>query len=119
MTILTLDIGGSEIKAAHYQTDGSCSKTLSNQKTAVSAQDNHIGEQIVRICREEQTHAALQGVAISSAGVIDPYRGTVLHAGPSIPGYSGPHSNKPSKANAACRAASKTTSMPWRSAKPG
>ena len=89
MTILTLDIGGSEIKAAHYQTDGSCSKTLPNQKTAVSAQDNHIGTQIVQICREEQTHTALQGVAISSAGVIDPYRGTVLHAGPSIPGYSG------------------------------
>ena len=37
MTILTLDIGGSEIKAAHYQTDGSCSKTLPNHKTAVSA----------------------------------------------------------------------------------
>ncbi len=35
MTILTLDIGGSEIKAALYQTDGSCTQPLPNQKTAV------------------------------------------------------------------------------------
>lgn len=89
MNILTIDIGGTEIKSAIYREDGTCQRELPNQPTAVTREGNRIGEQIIELVRNVQNDEHIDGVAIASAGVIDPQRGEVVFAGDTIPGYIG------------------------------
>lgn len=88
-TILTIDIGGSEIKSALYLSNGELLRDLPNEVTQVSTDDNHIGRQIVALTQRVQQSQAIDGVAIASAGVIDPEQGSVVYAGPTIPHYIG------------------------------
>lgn len=89
MPILTIDIGGSEIKSALYRRDGSLIADYPARPSAISAADNQLEAQITALCREVQAEQALEGVAISSSAVINPYSGRVEFAGPTIPNYTG------------------------------
>ncbi|MBV7435409.1 ROK family protein [Cardiobacteriaceae bacterium TAE3-ERU3] len=89
MNILTIDIGGTEIKSAIYREDGEPVQAFPNQPTAVTRDGNRIGEQIVAWVKDVQKTHDIDGVAIASAGVIDHERGEVVFAGDTIPGYSG------------------------------
>ncbi|UJF24498.1 ROK family protein [Suttonella sp. R2A3] len=89
MQVLSIDIGGTTVKSALYREDGSEIAVFPSEETAIVGGKQQISEQVIALCqRVAQTHR-LDGVAISSAGVIDPFRGEVVFAGPSIPGYSG------------------------------
>lgn len=89
MNILTIDIGGTEIKSAIYREDGEAVQAFPNQLTAVTHDGNSIGEQIVTWVKDVQATHDIDGVAIASAGVINHKRGEVIFAGETIPGYSG------------------------------
>lgn len=86
MAILTIDIGGTEIKSALYEKDATLIQDLPNLKTAKSASDNEILKQVCQLT--EQYKSQITGVAIASAGVIDPFNGKVVSAGPTIPNYA-------------------------------
>lgn len=89
MPILTIDIGGSEIKSALYERSGRLLADFPARPSAISATDNQLEAQITALCREVQAAQALDGVAISSSAVINPYSGRVEFAGPTIPNYTG------------------------------
>lgn len=89
MNILTIDIGGTEVKSALYREDATLLAGLPNQATAVTREGNRIGEQITALIAEVQASHPLDGVAIASAGVIDHRSGAVVFAGDTMPGYTG------------------------------
>lgn len=89
MPILTIDIGGSEIKSALYSREGQCLQEFPAQVSAISADNNQIEAQILAICQAVQAEHDVQGVAISSSAVINPHTGRIEFAGPTIPNYTG------------------------------
>ncbi|MDO4642663.1 MAG: ROK family protein [Cardiobacteriaceae bacterium] len=91
MRILTVDIGGTAVKSAVFDEHGECVAAFDAQPTAIVDGDNAIVAQVVALCQSAQAQFALDGVAISSAGVVDPLAGTIVFAGPTIPNYGGTH----------------------------
>lgn len=89
MLILTIDIGGTEIKSAIYNTSGELLKRFANQATQISAYDNHIVDQVHSICKNALVAHKISGVAIATAGVVNTVTGEIVYAGPTIPNYSG------------------------------
>ncbi len=89
MLILTIDIGGTDIKSAVCNSRGEVLKRFANVATQVSNGDNNIAAQVYRICETILAEFAVAGVAIATAGVVNPKTGEVVHAGPSIPNYTG------------------------------
>ncbi len=89
MNILTIDIGGTEIKSAVYNEQSQLLVDFDNQSTRVSSHDNAIAEQVVDLIKAAQTRLPLDGVAIATAGVVDTQAGKIIHAGPTIPNYRG------------------------------
>lgn len=87
--ILTIDIGGSEIKSAVYQASGESVAQFASRPTAVSATDNQIEAQVVALTKEAAAQYPLKGVAISTSGVVNPHSGAIIFAGPTIPNYIG------------------------------
>lgn len=86
--ILTIDIGGSAIKSALYHPNGTRHQSLPSQKSAVSAHDNQLLKQITAHILNIQTQHPIQGIAIASAGIVNPKTGHIVYAGPTIPNYS-------------------------------
>lgn len=88
MNILTIDIGGTEIKSALYQDSGKAIVHFDNRQTRIDANDNHISEQVLDICQTALTQHTVDGVAIATAGIVNANTGEVVYAGPTIPNYS-------------------------------
>ncbi len=88
MNIITIDIGGTEIKSALYQENGELIANFDNRQTQKSENDNQISEQVLDICRKALAQHHIDGVAIATAGVVNPHAGEVIYAGPTIPNYS-------------------------------
>lgn len=89
MTVLTIDIGGTEVKSAIYNTKGKCLFAFDNLSTAVTMDNNQIKEQVLQLCKKSLKKQSIKGVAIATAGVVDPNTGTIIHAGETIPNYTG------------------------------
>lgn len=89
MNILTFDIGGTAVKSAVYDETGKQQLRSAPMKTAVSADSNNILAQVLAHIQTLRRSRDIHGVAIASAGVIDPVCGEVVYAGPTIPGYTG------------------------------
>ncbi|MDO4435863.1 MAG: ROK family protein [Cardiobacteriaceae bacterium] len=90
--ILTFDVGGTSIKSALYQADGTLVRDLASRPTAIYPDDNAILSQLLAWIREEQSalgKEAIQGVAIATAGAVNPYTGEIVFSGPTIPRYIG------------------------------
>ncbi len=88
-TILTIDIGGTEIKSALHNEQGELLNTFDNLKTGVTDTDNSITEQVFSLCQQAIGIRELDGVAIATAGVVNPHTGEIVFAGPTIPNYTG------------------------------
>ncbi len=88
-TLLTIDIGGTEIKSALHNEQGQLLTAFDNQKTAVSDSDNKITEQVLSLCQQAINTQDIDGVAIDTAGAVNPYTGEIVFAGPNIPNYMG------------------------------
>lgn len=89
MSILTLDIGGTTIKSSLYREDGTQQIEFEQQPTAISQHHNQIAQQVIDWCLSIKQHHTVDGIAISTAGGVDPYHGHILFAGPTIPDYTG------------------------------
>ncbi len=89
MYILTIDIGGTEIKSAIYDKNGDVVANFDNFPSAVSETDNQISEQILSLCEQAISNYSIKGVAISTAGGVDPELGKIVFSGPNIPNYLG------------------------------
>lgn len=91
MKILSIDIGGTGIKSDIYSQSGRALGDFKEVPTVVdhAAGTNNILEQVLMLVETYSQSYQLNGVAISSAGVIDPVAGKVIYSGYTIPGYIG------------------------------
>lgn len=87
--ILVFDIGGTSIKSALYEIDGTLVEDLPSVPTAVFAEDNGILAQLLDIIRQQSALHSIEGVAIATAGAVNPHTGEIVFAGPTIPKYAG------------------------------
>ncbi|RLK62836.1 ROK family protein [Atopobacter sp. AH10] len=95
MHILAVDIGGTTIKADIYNELGQSQGMKVEYKTPVDLKkgSNKILDSIIHMIDEKMEHLKqsgrkLDGVAISSAGVIDSEKGKVIYSGYTIPQYA-------------------------------
>jgi predicted NBD/HSP70 family sugar kinase len=86
--ILSFDIGGTFIKYGIIDDDHSF-HMKSMVETQAHLGGQHIIEQIIQISNTLKQSYTLDGIAISSAGVIEPFLGIVLSATDAIPNYVG------------------------------
>ncbi|MGF3113922.1 ROK family protein [Facklamia sp. P12937] len=96
MHILAIDIGGTTIKSDVYDEKGHSFNYFKEEETPIDSlkKSNHIMEYVLNLVGEtikslKQINKKLEGVAISSAGVVDPEQGKIVYAGYTIPDYVG------------------------------
>lgn len=91
MQIIGIDIGGTTIKADIYDDQGKSHGAFREEKTEIDKEKgtNGIVRQILGIVADYQKSIRLDGIAISTAGVVDSNKKEILYAGPSIPAYQG------------------------------
>lgn len=89
MTILCIDIGGTEIKSAIYNLKGELVFAFENLPTSITKNNNQIKEQVLSIGERALEKYHIKGVAIATAGVVDVNSGTIVQAGQTIPNYIG------------------------------
>ncbi len=89
MNILTIDIGGTEIKSAIYDEHSQLVIDFKNQTTEITNNDNNIVGQVLTITKKAITQAGICGVAISTAGIVDVENGCIIYANDNIPRYRG------------------------------
>lgn len=88
MNILAIDIGGTAIKYGIYDDSGSGLTDLYETVTVKTETTNFIMDTVIQIIEEMIVEYSIEGVAVSTAGVVDPLEGNVVFAGPTIPGYT-------------------------------
>ncbi|WP_025728671.1 ROK family protein [Atopobacter phocae] len=96
MHILAIDIGGTTIKTDIYNQDGHSMDCFGEIPTPINMDEGSnqiletvlelVGDSIAFLSNQNKT---LTGIAISSAGVVDPIQGKIIYAGYTIPGYIG------------------------------
>ena len=91
MNIVGIDIGGTTIKADLYRSDGRSLNEFREVATEIDFEKktNQILEQVCQLIAFYKEKFELDGVAISSAGVVDSQSGKISYAGYTIPGYIG------------------------------
>ena len=83
---LCFDVGGTTIKYKVLNEEGEASSSTQELPTV---NGDNIVKVIMKITKCYHDEASLTGVAISSAGVVDPIEGTIVYAGYTIPNYIG------------------------------
>lgn len=86
---ICIDIGGTTIK--HGVVDESLTVLIREEMPTESLKTGGPGivEKVFGIVEKWQKNYAVLGVAISTAGMVDPETGCVFHSGPMIPNYTG------------------------------
>lgn len=88
--IIAFDIGGTNIKYGIIDSNGNI--VWKNMMSTLSNQGGlSIVKRVIDIINEKKKHYALEGVAISSAGIIDPYQGIVIATTDTMKDYAGTH----------------------------
>ncbi|HFI0159834.1 TPA: ROK family protein [Streptococcus suis] len=87
-TYLAIDIGGTQIKYGRLDAAG---QILESYKMDTEAYKGgpHILATVKKLVEDFHAQAPLSGVAISSAGMVDPDKGEIFYSGPQIPNYAG------------------------------
>ncbi|MGU8019520.1 ROK family protein [Streptococcus suis] len=87
-TYLAIDIGGTQIKYGRLDEAG---QILESFKIDTEAHKGgpHILATVKKLVADFHAQAPLSGVAISSAGMVDPDKGEIFYSGPQIPNYAG------------------------------
>ena len=84
-----IDIGGTALKYGLADAAG----VFSDKRTVPSELQEKgataLVEKVIGIVRDYQAGHAIQGVAISTAGIVDPEQGSIIYAMPHFPGYTG------------------------------
>lgn len=87
--IALIDIGGTHIKYGVLSEDTEEMIDLGKVDTDTSQPNFNMMDRLIPLIEMMKHSYELKGVAISSAAVIEPERGEVLHANPNIPNYTG------------------------------
>ncbi len=82
------DIGGTAIKYGVLSEDAEIQFSSSMPTEAYKGPEKWMMN-VVQAIKDMQSRQVIDGVCISSAGMIDPYQGTVVFALPQIPDYTG------------------------------
>lgn len=85
---VVIDIGGTSIKYGLADAEGQLIETH-EMPTEAQKGGHHILKTTKEIVARYLKKHALAGVAISSAGMVDPDKGEIFYAGPQIPNYAG------------------------------
>ncbi|HFU4463644.1 TPA: ROK family protein [Streptococcus suis] len=87
-TYLAIDIGGTQIKYGRLDAAG---QILESYKIDTEAHKGgpHILATVKNLVADFHAQSPLSGVAISSAGMVDPDKGEIFYSGPQIPNYAG------------------------------
>jgi len=87
MKIMVLDIGGTAIKSAICQ-DGTL---FMEQETPTEASlgGAHVVEKAKELITSYQKKSSFDRIGISTAGQVDPQKGSIIYANQNIPGYTG------------------------------
>ncbi|MDQ8759216.1 ROK family protein [Streptococcus ruminantium] len=87
-TYLAIDIGGTQIKYGRLGEEG---QILERYKMDTEAHKGgpHILAMVKKLVADFHAQSPLAGVAISSAGMVDPDKGEIFYSGPQIPNYAG------------------------------
>ncbi|WP_062532572.1 ROK family protein [Jeotgalibaca dankookensis] len=88
MKILALDIGGTAIKYGVFDSTTTKIGNVLEKETPRSETTNYIMETVIKIVKEVKEAHDIQGIAVSTAGVVDPQTGHIVFAGPTIPNYT-------------------------------
>lgn len=121
---ICIDIGGTAIKHGLSSASG----TLLQQGSTPTRAHEGGGSGIVRTVRQlirqyietKQENETIDGIAISTAGMVDPVKGSIFYALPaSIPDYTGTEWKKYWRKNSTCLVPLKTTSTARLSANSG
>lgn len=88
MTLLAIDIGGTSIKYGLFTKDGKKRSNILNKATPITETDNDIVGCLYTIISEIREHYKIEGVTISTAGVVDSEKGEIIFSGPTIPNYT-------------------------------
>lgn len=86
--ILSFDIGGTSIKYGLVNTDGEIEEVFVTQ-TDAHLGGQHIVSTIYTIIDEWMEKREIKGVALSTAGMVDPDAGEITYANSNIPNYRG------------------------------
>lgn len=81
---ICLDIGGTAIKYGLVDEHGNL---IEKYSTATEAEK--ILETAIRIVESFQDKHEINGICISTAGMVDPVKGEIVYSGPTIPNYKG------------------------------
>lgn len=87
MAILCLDIGGTEVKAM-IKGEG-FEKTLDNFKSKASINAPDIKNDVFNLVKELEENYEIDGIAISTAGMVDYKTGIIADHGPTFKNYKG------------------------------
>ncbi|WP_288394088.1 ROK family protein [uncultured Vagococcus sp.] len=85
---LCIDIGGTTIKSGVFNTDGNILEKFPLLKTNNADESLNIVNSVKYLIKKSRDQYSVQGVCISTAGVVDPNEGEVVYAGYTIPNYS-------------------------------
>lgn len=91
--ILTLDIGGTQIKAGLINSEGQLIEK-SKHDTNVKSENFNMLDRISKIINEKIEEYDIDGIAISTAGVVDFNNGKIVFANKNIPNYTGTEISK-------------------------
>lgn len=89
MPYLCIDIGGTFIKYALFDRDAQQLDATNKVKTRIRDASNDILTQVVELIHHYTKATILEGIAISSAGVVNSHTGKIEYSGYTIPGYTG------------------------------
>ena len=91
--LVCIDIGGTSIKYGVASEDARNGIKFHQQceipTRAKEIKGPGIQKAVLQLVQEMKTQHAIKGVAISTAGMVDPTRGVILHANENIPEYTG------------------------------
>lgn len=86
--IVSIDIGGTMVKYGLINEEGRILEK-GKQKTNITFQDNGIMQQVISIISSYEKINNIYGIAISTAGIVNPEKGVIVHSGVQIPNYIG------------------------------
>src|SRR3990172_8739489 len=84
-TYISVDLGGTNIRAAHYKSSG---ELIARAKHSTQAQDGNeaVLDRLLEVINEVMPSTGAKAIAIGAPGPLNPFTGIVLRA-PNLPGW--------------------------------
>lgn len=87
MMTIVLDIGGTAIKSAIYE--NGMLHSIRETPTEASLGGRHVTDKAKAIIADYKNEYSFERIGISTAGQVDPAKGSIIYANENIPGYTG------------------------------